>query len=248
MNLILFDKPFEALQIKGDDPRAKHIRDTLRARIDTLVFIGFINGLRARAKVVDLPADGGVALEVVGTEPSPDPLPLSLLVGLPRPHTARKVLFEAASLGLRSIHFFEAQRGEPSYARSSLWTSDEWRDRLRLGAEQSFGTHIPQVSVCPDLQTALNYFYQTPLRIALDNYEATGPLIECLPQEAADLALALGPERGWSPDERDALRRNGWKLSHLGPRVLRVESAVLAAVSVAASRLALWTQPTTTVL
>lgn len=246
MNLILFDKPFDYHQLAGEDPRAKHIRQTLRAEIGTLVFLGFANGPRARARVVDLPADGSVALEVTGTEAAPEPLPIHLLVGLPRPHTARKVLFEAACLGVRQIHFFEAEKGEPAYARSRLWTTDEWRDRLRLGAEQSFATHLPGVAVCPDLQTALNDFYQFPRRIALDNYEAAQPLQDALPEKDTSIALALGPERGWSPNERDTLRRNGWQLAHLGPRVLRVETAVVAAVSIAAAKSQLTSNPTAT--
>ena len=246
MNLILFDKPFDEQQLASEDPRAKHIRETLRADVGTLVFLGFTNGPRVRARVVDLPADGSVALQVVGSEAAPESLPLGLLVGLPRPHSARKVLFESACLGVRQIHFFEAERGEPSYARSSLWTTDEWRDRLRLGVEQSFATHLPEVAVYPDLQTALNNFYQTPLRIALDNYEAAQSLQESLSENVSPAALALGPERGWSPNERDALRRNGWQLAHLGPRVLRIETAVVAAVSVAASKCHLWTQHTST--
>ena len=246
MNLILFDTPFETVQLTADDPRAKHIRDTLRAEIGTLVFLGFANGPRARARVVDLPTDGSVALEVVGTEDPPAPLPIHLLIGLPRPHSARKVLFEAACLGVRRIDFFEAERGEPSYARSSLWTTDEWRDRLRLGLEQSFATQVPEVAVYPDLQTALNTYYEIPTRIALDNYEADTSLQNSLPKSADATACALGPERGWSPNERDALRRNGWQLAHLGPRVLRVETAVIAAISIAASKRQLWTQPTST--
>ncbi|MGC6456003.1 MAG: 16S rRNA (uracil(1498)-N(3))-methyltransferase [Coraliomargaritaceae bacterium] len=248
MNLILFDTPFENVQLTADDPRAKHIRDTLRAEIGTLVFLGFANGLRARARVVDLPANGDITLEVIATEPAPTPLPIHLLIGLPRPHSARKVLFEAACLGVQRIDFFEAERGEPSYARSSLWTTDEWRDRIRLGLEQSFATQLPQVAVYPDLQTALNTYYPIPARIALDNYEAGRSLQNTLPQSADTTALALGPERGWSPNERDTLRRNGWQLAHLGPRVLRVESAVVAAVSIAASNCQLWTEPTTTEL
>jgi RsmE family RNA methyltransferase len=42
--------------------------------------------------------------------------------------------------------------------------------------------------------------------------------------------LAIGPERGWSTQERDFLRANGFSLCHMGQRVLRVETAVVAAV------------------
>ena len=248
MNLILFEKPFEDIKLSGDDSRAAHIRRVLRAEIGTRVFVGFVNGQRARAKVVELSADGGLTLSLVGTEPAPEALPIRLLVGLPRPQSARKLLFDAASLGVRRIDFFAAERGEPSYHRSRLWTTDEWRRHLRLGTEQSFGTHLPEVSVFPDLQTALSQSYQISMRVALDHYEASGPLSECLPKGAMDGLLAFGPERGWSPAERDALRKNGWQLAHLGPRVLRLETAVIAAVSQAAAGLSLWQKQTETIL
>ena len=103
---------------------------------------------------------------------------LTLLVGLPRPHTAKRILFDAASLGVARL-FFEAERGEPSYAQSSLWTTDAWPERLRLGVEQGFGTHVPEVCMYPDLQSALSALYAIPRRVALDNYEATGRSTAC---------------------------------------------------------------------
>ncbi|MGB0257465.1 MAG: 16S rRNA (uracil(1498)-N(3))-methyltransferase [Coraliomargarita sp.] len=248
MNLILFNEPFEQIRLEVDDPRAKHIRKVLRAQIGTKVFLGFVNGLRARAEVAALPEDGSVFLEVVGTEPAPKPLPITLLIGLPRPHTAKRILFEAASLGVQRMYFFEAERGEPSYAQSSLWTSNEWQERLHLGVEQSFGTHVPEVATFPDLQTVLSLLYEVPVRVALDNYEAAGSLNATLPESAEQLVLAFGPERGWSPNERDTLRNNGWKLAHLGPHVLRAETATVAAVSAAAAQLGYWEQQTATEL
>lgn len=248
MNLILFNEPFEQTRLDADDPRAKHIRKVLRAELGTKVFLGFVNGLRARAEVTGLPEDGSVFLEVVGTESAPKPLPITLLIGLPRPHTAKRILFEAASLGVQRLYFFEAERGEPSYAKSSLWTSDEWQERLRLGVEQSFGTYVPEVATFPDLQTALSMLYEVPLRVALDNYEAVGSLNQTLVDSAEQVVLAFGPERGWSPNERDCLRNNGWKLAHLGPHVLRAETATVAAVSAAAAQLGYWQEQTATEL
>lgn len=238
MNLILFDQPFEEIRLEVADPRSQHIRRVLRAEPGSRVFLGFANGPRVRAEVTALNPDGSVELRVIATEPAPAPLPIQLLIGLPRPHTAKRILFEAASLGVQSLHFFEAERGEPSYAQSRLWTSQEWRERLRLGTEQSFGTHLPELSIAPDLQTALSHLPLDLPRIALDNYEATAPLAAALAKDAARALLALGPERGWSSGERDTFRRNGWSLAHLGPRVLRVETACTAAVAVAAARLA----------
>ena len=248
MNLMLFESAFESRWLEGNDPRAQHLKKVLRAKVGTLVFLGFVNGPRARAEVVAAAPDGGFELRVVGTEPAPAPLPIHLLIGLPRPHTAKRILFEAASLGVTAIHFFEAQHSEPSYAQSSLWQTDEWRDRIRLGTEQAFGTHLPQVAMHADLQSAISALHGTAVHVALDNYEASGGLSEVLPDSGASAVLALGPERGWSADERDIFRKNGWKLAHLGAHVLRVETACVAAVSATAAQLGLWKEQTATQL
>lgn len=248
MNLMLFDDVFESVRLEASDPRAQHLRKVLRAQVGTLVFLGFVNGPRARAKVVAVESDGSFELEVVGTEPAPKPLPINLLIGLPRPHTAKRLLFEAASLGVSGIHFFEAERSEPSYAQSSLWQTDEWRDRIRLGTEQAFATHLPQVAMHADLQSAVSTLHGAAVHVALDNYEASGALGEVLPETGASAVIALGSERGWSPNERDVFRKNGWKLAHMGAHVLRAETACVAAVSATASQLGMWTEQTATAL
>ncbi len=248
MNLILFEKSFETTRLEAKDPRAEHIFKVLRARVGTKVFVGFVNGLRARAEVMLVEADGAISLKVIGTEPAPCPLPIRLLLGLPRPHTAKRILFEAASIGVHELHFFEAERGEPSYAQSSLWTTDEWKERLRLGTEQSFGTHVPEVGMHTDLQSAISYLQGEGVHLALDNYEAAGSLSQLLPETAQSIVIALGPERGWSPGERDTFRKNGWKLAHLGAHVLRLETACTAAVAAVSASLDYWDSQTSTVL
>jgi len=248
MNLLLFDAPFESVTLSAASVQATHIRKVLRGQVGTKVFVGFVNGLRARAEVVSLSEAGDVGLQIIGSEAAPKPLPISLLVGLPRPHTAKRLLFDAASMGVQALHFFESERGEPSYAQSSLWSTDEWRDRLRLGVEQSFGTHMPEVAMHADLQSAISSLYGAEVTIALDNYEADGALAAVLPSSAKSVLIALGSERGWSPGERDIFRKNGWKLAHLGAHVLRAETAAVAAISAVSAKLDLWQTQTTTVL
>ncbi|TVP80156.1 MAG: 16S rRNA (uracil(1498)-N(3))-methyltransferase [Puniceicoccaceae bacterium] len=248
MNLILFDKPFEAIRLGAEDPKAQHLVEVLRVRVGTKVFVGFVHGLRARAEVTLVEADGSVTLRVIATEAPPKPLPIRLLVGLPRPHTAKRILFEAASLGVQDLHFFEAERSEPSYARSRLWTTDEWKERLRLGTEQSFGTYIPEVGMHTDLQSAISFLQSGGAHIALDNYEAEAALPYVLTGEAQSAVLALGPERGWSADERTTFRKNGWKLAHLGAHVLRLETACTAAIAVTSAGLGLYDTQTQTLL
>jgi RsmE family RNA methyltransferase len=80
----------------------------------------------------------------------------------------------------------------------------------------------------------------TDQRIALDNYEASVSLNRRNPEDGRTTAkgsiLAFGPERGWGPADRDLLRASGFMLAHLGSRVLRVETAVVAALAITCLR------------
>jgi RsmE family RNA methyltransferase len=51
--------------------------------------------------------------------------------------------------------------------------------------------------------------------------------------------LAIGPERGWTDAERESLRNAGFELVHLGPRILRTETACIAGLVLLKSRLGL---------
>jgi RsmE family RNA methyltransferase len=156
---------------------------------------------------------------------------------MPRPQTARKVLEEATALGVGAMHFVRTERGEPGYATSRLWSTGEWRRHVIDGAQQAFTTRLPVVSFDKDLGGVLAGLDVDGTKLALDNYEAPERL------GAVDVALpvqlAVGSERGWSPRERQLLREAGFRFVHLGERVLRVETAVVAAVSLVRARLGL---------
>jgi RsmE family RNA methyltransferase len=135
------------------------------------------------------------------------------------------------------MHFVATERGEASYARSKLWTTDEWRRHLVAGAAQAFSTRLPRVTAGEQLREAIAALPPEGTWLALDNYEGAGRLSEA--GVSAPVVLALGPERGWSPKERELLRAGGFELAHLGERVLRVETACVAAVTVVKARLGL---------
>ena len=74
-------------------------------------------------------------------------------------------------------------------------------------------------------------------RIAFDLYETEGSFDISSVKGEKRLALAFGPEGGWTSNERRLLRKGGFRLLALGPRVLRVETAIISALSLAASHL-----------
>src|SRR5205814_309293 len=97
---------------------------------------------------------------------------ITLIVGLPRPQTARKILEEATALGLKAIHFVATEKGEPGYATSRLWSTGEWRRHLIEGAAQAFTTRLPLVTSGRPLAGVLRELPPARTRLALDNYEA----------------------------------------------------------------------------
>ena len=96
---------------------------------------------------------------------------------------------------------------------------------------------MPELTHGLTLAAALEKLPPAASRLALDNYEAPAPLGQIQPSAGAPVVLALGSERGWSAAERDFLRANNFSLVHLGSRVLRTETAVVAAVAIVKARL-----------
>lgn len=240
MNLILFDVAELTRPLPADDARARHLRDVLRRGPGGEFDCGVIDGARGRARIERIDTAGVHLAFTWGEDPPPLP-PVRLLIGLPRPQTARKILNEVAALGAAELCFFATDKGEPSYAASTLWTTGEFRRHLLAGAAQAFCTRIPACSVAGSLDAALTDTSRTTFagsRVALDNYEATEPLA-AIPLNGAPAVLAVGPERGWSGRERDTLRAAGFALAHLGPRVLRTETACVAGLAVLQARLGL---------
>lgn len=233
MNIILFEPGEAAATLPLADPRARHILEVLRRQPGDSFDAGLVNGPRGRATLTGVSKSEIQLSFAWGAEPPPL-APLALLVGLPRPQTARKVLLEATTLGVSSIDFILSERGEPSYAQSSLWSSGEWRRHLLTGAEQAFCTRLPAVSWDKRMETALALLPADSQRIALDNYESPVRL-GSLRLSAPSIVLALGSERGWSPRERELLRAAGFHFAHLGERVLRTETAVVAATTLVLS-------------
>jgi RsmE family RNA methyltransferase len=232
LNLILFEAGDIGSPLALTDPRAVHLLRILRRGQGESFDAGIVDGPRGKARVAHV-GPGALTFTFEPGEEPPPPDPIHLLIAVPRPQTARKILNEAASLGVASIRFFPSGRGEPGYAASTLWRSLEWRRHLLDGAAQAFDTRLPGVSHDGGLAESIAALPPGCRRIGLDNYEAstrlgTGPL-------SAPLALAFGPERGWSAAERDRLRSAGFELAHLGPRVLRTETAVVAAIAIAKS-------------
>lgn len=163
--------------------------------------------------------------------PPPPPLPLALVLALPRPKMLRRVLRSAAELGIKRIWLVNAWRVEKSYWQSPLLAPAALGAWLGAGLEQAIDTVMPRIMLRPRLRP----FVEDELpAITADTrcviaHPAAGTPVSA--KDAAAVTLAIGPEGGFTDFELGLFRAAGFMPASLGPRILRVETAlpVLAA-------------------
>lgn len=209
------------------DRRLSHLREVLRARVGDSLCVGVEGGAIGRAIVTALEGDRA-ELEVTLTGPPPPPLDVALALALPRPPTLRKVLQQATALGVKRFALFRAERVERSYFSSHGLHAAALAEELRLGLEQARDTVVPEVEIHP----------QHFARFVRERLPALGEgrsILVAHPGAAAPCPrgaigpalLVVGPEGGFVPAEVAALMAVGQGID-LGPRILRVETAVVA--------------------
>jgi RsmE family RNA methyltransferase len=235
MNLIFIDPAM--LDDQGEATltgRAlSHAREVLRPSLGDTLKVGLEGGAVGEAEVLEL---SGAALRLrCRFDRAPPATPdTSLLLALPRPQTLKKVLVEATALGLKRLILVRARRTEKSYLDSKLLKDERYRDYLRLGLEQCGATVAPELSVHrrfrPLIEEQLDGLIGlSGLRILADLGGARS-FAELRPGEGP-VTLAIGPEGGWVPFERELLAQRGFETRSLGDRVLRVETATIAALA-----------------
>ena len=236
MNLMVFESEEWGQNLPLTDHRGKHLKEILKLQIGDEIKMGLVGEKWGKGQY--LGDENGFCRFIwpVRVFDAPPPYPLVLLIGTPRPPTARRLLKDLTTLGVASLHFTPTDLGEKSYLQSSLWTKNEYRENLLEGAQQGESTHLPEVHTHRNLHEALKALPAGGLRIAPDLpkhglSQLTWPVT---PPET--VTIAVGPERGWTEKERIYLGENNFQTMNLGPRNLRTETASLTAVSLILSR------------
>ena len=211
--------------------RALHVHEVHRARVGDALTVGRVDGQVGKGTVLSVERDE-VRLSALFSENPPPPTGIDLLLAMPRPKVLRRVLQSAASLGARRIVLVNAQRVEKSYFDTPFLEPGEIERNLVLGLEQARDTVMPAVEVRrlfrPFVEDELEAFWPAPAcaRLLAHPAAATG-LPGCDAGKAGSPAvLAIGPEGGWIPFELELLEAHGFSPFGLGPRILRVETAV----------------------
>ncbi len=164
------------------------------------------------------------------------PLRIVLLQGIARGEKMDMILQKATELGVAAIVPVRAERSEVKLDAERLAKRiGHWRSVIVSACEQSGRAQVPALSAPATLVDAANGVPSDALRLTHDP-AGEHSLATMAAPAAATIAIAIGPEGGWSPRDRETLRVAGFEGLRLGPRILRTETAGLAAITALQSR------------
>jgi 16S rRNA (uracil1498-N3)-methyltransferase len=146
-------------------------------------------------------------------------------------------LEKLTELGVDRVVPVIAQRTEQHLAKAAARRVERWRKIAREAAQQARRIAPPEIADPLPLKQAMALAEEQAARIVLSEAEHGVSLKAALAGSAPPLALAFGPEGGWSQTELDSLSAGGWKAASLGHTILRAETAAVAAVAVAMAEL-----------
>ncbi len=175
----------------------------------------------------------GVEVEVLDTRTidNESPLRILLLQGIARGEKMDLILQKATELGVSAIAPVFADRTEVRLDGERLQKRvAHWYSVITSACEQSGRARIPELLPPRGLMEAADALNVDALKLTLD------PLGEhrfttLSPAQESGIVIGIGPEGGWSEKDRIILRGAGFSGLRLGPRVLRTETAGLAAIA-----------------
>jgi len=214
-------------RIRVTGRRLQHLRQVLGVAVGDKLRVGELNGKAGHGRILDI-SNQRATLSIDLGEAPPAKLPLCLVLALPRPKMLRRIIRSVAELGVAELHLIHSYRVEKSYWQTPVLKEEVLHDYLLQGLEQSRDTVLPLVNfhrrfkpfaedTLPTLTSARHSLLAHP-----------GDYPRCPRDQQEDTLLVIGPEGGFIPFEVEKLEQAGCQPVSLGPRILRVETALTA--------------------
>lgn len=139
---------------------------------------------------------------------------------------------KGTELGVAGIVPIIARRSDAHLVAAAGKRVERWRRIVQEAAQQSRRSAAPEIQAPVKFNAAVQA--SEGCRIVLSEYEKRVPLITAVraAQPGQPVALAVGPEGGWSEEELAGFSSAGWSAASLGPNILRAETACIAALAI----------------
>lgn len=224
-------------EIALPEDAAQHLVRVLRLQLGDTCVLFDGNGSEFDARVVLAgKREVRVAVGAQRVVRNESPLRLVLLQGIARGEKMDLILQKATELGVHAVHPVTSQRSEVKLdAERAVKRVAHWRGVVTAACEQSGRATVPAVWDPVALAAAFPALPEGSTRLLLDPVADT-TLTTLSLDPGIPVVLAIGPEGGWSPLDREQLGAAGFTGLRLGPRVLRTETAGLAAIAALQAR------------
>jgi len=174
----------------------------------------------------------------VEAEPS---MPITLVMSIFKFDHMEWAIEKATELGVAAIVPVIARRTDKHLAQAAMKRVERWRRIAHEASQQSRRSDVPPIGDPVKLDQRVKAESNLQ-RVVLAEQERGTTLRGFLDQaiaaagaEMPEFEIAIGPEGGWAPEEAALFDANGWRAVSLGPRILRAETAAIAALAVMGS-------------
>jgi 16S rRNA (uracil1498-N3)-methyltransferase len=243
-------------QIIIDDENASYLSIVLRAKPGEIITIFDGSGQRYICRILQVHRKE-VVVEKIKKEPcsAESPLKITLAQGLPKSDKMDLIVQKSTELGVRRIIPLITERSQVRHTEKA----ERWR-KIALSASQQCGREkIPEIEEVLSFEKFLKNTPLTPLdrgeqfpllkkgpacpvgrdegrflNIIFSEEQKEINLKKILNDFKAskNIVLLIGPEGGFSGEEVSASVEKGFIEASLGPRILRTETAPIAAISI----------------
>ena len=229
-------------EIRVTGELARHLGQVLRVKIgETLAFSDgeqkeYTAAVQAVEKV-------GLVMKILSEGPirSEPPLDIWLLQGIAKGEKMDFIVQKAVELGVSHIVPLETDNTVVKIKGKGKEKVERWQKIASAAAEQCGRGRIPAIHSPQSLPQAFEEMAEDALCLFLWERENKGHMRDALAQyRRGPLVLLIGPEGGFSPAEADLVLSKGAYPISLGPRILRTETASIAALGAIGYALGDW--------
>jgi RsmE family RNA methyltransferase len=237
MNRILFDRcELEDGYVSLTDFRAEHIRKVLKSKPGDVLKTGELDGSLSAAEVIKISAKEVVLR--IDEHSGPKRPAVDLIVALPRPKVLNRLLPQISALGVDRLVLCNASKVERYYFDTHVLEEKHLRAQLIEGLMQCGDTCLPKVTVVRQLR----HFLEDKLESFSEGadkwilHPGGAKRIVEMPRKQKRVVLVIGPEGGWLESEVEGFVERGFESVTLMNRILRADTATVAALSAVAMR------------
>lgn len=220
----------ESYALTGED--AAHIARSLRMQVGEALTLCTPDGRRHECEIAAVTRDEVTVRILSSTVCEQEPtVRISLYAALMKGDKLDDVIQKAVELGVHDITPFLSARciSRPD-EKSLVKKQQRWQKIADNAASQSRRGVIPRVNPCIDIKDIPQAAKDCEKAIVF--YECGGePLRDLIPADTTSLALVTGAEGGFEEAEIEALKAAGAAVATLGKRILRAQTAPIAAIS-----------------